>query len=141
MEGDSRVLYDHDGAGNTTIGVGHLVHLGKKDPRNPSEKEFKNGLTDSQVAQLFWEDIRKPTSEINTDVRVPLTQSQFDALVSLTFNIGNGAFHGSTVLRLLNKGDYSGAVKHFEDFRYSHHRTSTGLVERRREETELFLRR
>ena len=114
---------------------------GKKDSRNSSEKPFKNGITDQQAEQLFWEDVKNPTSEIDTNVRVPLTQNQFDALVSLTFNIGLGGFDGSTVLRLLNKGDYSGAAKHFEDFRYAHHRTVAGLPERRRNETGLFLRR
>ena len=141
MEGYSLFLYDHDGAGNTTIGAGHLVHLGKKDSRNPSEKPFKNGITDQQAEQLFWEDVKNPTSEIDTDVRVPLTQNQFDALVSLIFNIGVYGFSTSTVLKLLNCGDYLGAARHFEDFHYSHHQSVSGLTWRRRNEEALFLRR
>jgi lysozyme len=141
IEGYSRVLYDHDGAGNTTIGVGHFVHGGKKDPHNSSEENFKNGLTDSQVESLFWSDMSKPTSDITDHVRVPVTQNQFDAVASLVFNIGPSAFNDSRLLRLLNKGDYCGAASHFEDFRYAHHGLVKGLAERRRTEKELFLRR
>ena len=141
MEGYSRFLYDHDGAGNTTIGVGHFVHAGKKDPHNSSEEKFKNGLTDSQVESLFWSDMSQPVSDITDHVRVPLTQNQFDALASLVFNIGPTGFNDSKLLTLLNEGDYCGAANHFEDFRYAHHRLVTGLPERRRAEKELFVRR
>lgn len=140
-EGYGRVLYDNDGAGNTSIGIGHFVHRGKKDPSSPKEKKFKNGLTDSQVEQLFWDDMRDPTADINSYVRVPLTQNQFDGLASLVFNIGPGHFNGSTLLRLLNTGDYLGAARHFDDFRYARHQPVRGLSARRRMEEELFLRR
>ena len=147
MEGYSKVLYDNDGADNTTIGVGHFVHSGRLDSSNPAEAKFKNGLTDSQVEQLFWEDVRNPEREVDTHVRVPLTPNQFDALVSLAFNLRPRAFDHSTLLRVLKHGDYDGAAKHFAEFRYAydklHHerRHLPGLDHRRDEEQELFSRR
>lgn len=87
-------------------------------------------------------------------VKVPLTQGQFDALVSLCYNIGAGNFGKSTLLKHLNAGDPARAATHFADFKYARARGATarlykvsdgtpvvmaGLVKRRAKETELFL--
>ena len=76
--------------------------------------------------------------EVNSCADVPVTQAQFDALVSLAFNLGPSGFNGSTLLTLLNRGDYLGAAKHFEDFHYAHHKAVSGLADRRRREKDLF---
>ncbi|HLW69956.1 MAG TPA: lysozyme [Candidatus Binataceae bacterium] len=147
MEGYSRVLYDHDGAENTSIGVGHLVHLGRMNPHNSAEAKFKNGLTDSQIEELFREDVRAPEREVNDHVRVPLTQNQFDALVSRAFNLRRAAFIDSTLLRLLNQGDYIGAAGQFSylssAYDKTHHsrRSLGGLEYRRGQEEALFSKR
>ncbi len=72
-------------------------------------------------------------------VKVPLVQSQFDALSSLIFNIGAGAFGDSTLLRLLNLGDYQGAADQFLRWNKGGGRVLLGLMRRREEERAMFL--
>ncbi|RQQ37078.1 lysozyme [Burkholderia stagnalis] len=55
----------------------------------------------------------KAEGPINRFVKVPLNQNQFDALGSFVFNVGAGNFQSSTLLRLLNAGDYDGAANQF----------------------------
>ncbi len=71
-------------------------------------------------------------------VRVPLKQHQFDALVSLSFNIGAGAFHRSTLLRKLNAGDVAGAAQQFHVWKWAGGRVQSGLIIRRAAERALF---
>ena len=71
---------------------------------------------------------------------VPLTQNQFDALVSLTYNIGSGAFNNSTLLKL-NKGDYQGAADQFLVWNKADGKVMKGLVRRREAERALFLKK
>jgi lysozyme len=136
-------LYDNDGAGNTTIGWGHFVPRGRIDG-DPSENPFKHGITEEQAGQLLRDDLRGAEDEVNGDVRVPLNQNQFDALVSLEFNIGPSHFRGSHLLKLLNAGDYLGAARQFEVWRNmrrdGHLVHSRGLIERRKEEEQRFRR-
>ena len=73
-------------------------------------------------------------------VKVPLTQNQFDALVSFVFNIGDGAFAASTLLRYLNKGRYQEAAVEFMRWIHAGGKRLDGLIRRRRAEQELFLR-
>lgn len=98
--GDRHVLYN-DPVGHCTIGYGHLVHLGNCNGSEP--EEFKRGLTEDEAIALKRQDARRFVGAINRLVTVPLTQNQFDALVSLVFNIGEGqgGFEGSTLRRRL----------------------------------------
>jgi lysozyme len=72
-------------------------------------------------------------------VRVPLTENQYSAVVSLVYNIGGTNFRTSTLLRKLNKGDYDGAANEFRRWVYAKHMVLGGLVARRERERELFL--
>lgn len=94
-----------DSQGHCTVGYGHLVHKGGIDGRE-SETPYKNGITEAQATDLFKTDVAKYESAINDNVKVSLTQYQFDALVSFTYNIGIGGFKGSSALKELNKGNY-----------------------------------
>ncbi|MCK8356941.1 lysozyme, partial [Erwinia amylovora] len=71
-------------------------------------------------------------------VKVPLSQSQFDALVSFSYNVGSGALEGSTLLRLLNAGDYDGAHGQFSKWTKAAGVELAGLVRRRAREAEVF---
>ena len=71
-------------------------------------------------------------------VKVPLTQNQYDALVSFTYNIGGGAFQGSTALKRLNAGDYAGAADAMKFWNKSGGKVMQGLVNRRNHEVALF---
>lgn len=82
---------------------------------------------------------------VNRAVKVKLTQNQFDALVSLVYNIGPTNFNDSTLLRKLNAGDYAGAADQF--LVWNKGRVDgklvviSGLVNRRNAERQLFLRK
>ena len=92
-----------DSKGLWTIGVGHLI---KADEQHL----ITTTLTDEQVEELLRSDLKWCSEAVESSVRVPLTQPQFDALYSLCFNIGETNFRKSTVLRKLNEGDYKGAA-------------------------------
>ena len=106
-----------------TIGVGH------------TGPEVRRGLvwTDAQVMEALRQDIRSREEVLNTHVRVPLTQNQFDAVGSWSFNVGIGATLSSTLLRKLNAGDYAGAAAEFERWNIP-----AILIPRRRRERALF---
>ncbi|HEY1722644.1 MAG TPA: lysozyme [Magnetospirillaceae bacterium] len=96
-----------DIANHPTIGFGHKI---RKD------ESYPNGITSEKAQDLFDGDIGDVEKTINDYVNVPLTQSQFDALASFSYNEGTTAFAGSTLLRLLNQGDYDGAANAFDDW-------------------------
>jgi lysozyme len=125
---------------NATIGYGHKLHSGAVTDAD-RKKWGPNGISTTRAEEILRQDISGKENEINTDVRVPLRQSQFDALVSLTLNIGNDGFRRSTLLRLLNLGDYEGAANEFPHWERSGSAYPKGLPPRRREEQERFRRR
>jgi lysozyme len=92
-----------DSKGLLTIGVGHLI---KSD--EPHLKTVE--LTHQEVMDLLRSDLRWCSEAVESSVRVPLTQPQFNALYSLCFNIGETNFKKSTVVKRLNQNDYKGAA-------------------------------
>jgi lysozyme len=92
-----------DTKGIWTIGVGHT---------GPEVVE-ELVITKEKAHELFRKDVAWAEDAVNL-VKVPLTQNQFDALVSFVFNVGAGAWKRSTMLKLLNAGDYVGASKQFD---------------------------
>lgn len=120
----------HDVVGVLTIGYGHTgtdVHEGMV-------------WTQQQADQALEHDLAVAERCVNTHVHVPLTQDQFDALISLTFNIGVGAFVHSTLLMLLNRRDYPGAANQFLQWDRAKGQIVPGLLRRRTAERTLFLR-
>jgi lysozyme len=99
-----RLMAYQDVVGVWTIGVGHTAAAGPPAP--------KAGMRISQADcdDIFSRDLIKYENAVKAAVRVPLNQGEFDALVSLCFNIGTGAFATSTVVRRLNAGDKVGAA-------------------------------
>lgn len=110
-----------------TIGWGHTkgVKLGMTCTVEQAEKWLESDLFDAEVC-------------INRNVLVPLTQNQFDALVSFAFNVGLSAFRTSTLRKLLNAGDYAGAAAQFPKWKYQKGKELGGLVRRRAAERALF---
>lgn len=114
-----------------TIGYGHTNNVRPDDV-----------ITQNEAEELFKQDVKVFENAVNRLIKVKLNQNQFDALVSFTFNLGYGdrGLGGSTLLRLLNNSDYIGASKQFSRWVYSGDRVLEGLIKRRNEEKELFLK-
>jgi len=92
-----------DSKGLWTIGVGHLIKADEQHLINTT-------LTDAQVEDLLKSDLKWCSEAVETSVRVPLQQHQFDALYSLCFNIGETNFKKSTVVKKINENDIKGAA-------------------------------
>lgn len=116
-----------DSAGYPTIGFGHKLLPGEA---------FPNGVTPAQAEQLLFQDTEKAQRAVRDNVKVPLTQNQFDALVSLVYNIGVNAFKNSTLLRLLNQGFYAAAAEQFLVWKFAGGQPI--LLGRRQKEKALF---
>lgn len=123
-----------DSANIPTIGYGTIKY--------PSGKRVKMGdkITKAQALEYKKHDLKEFENTVNSAVKVPLTQNQYDALVSLSYNIGSGAFKGSTLLKKLNQGDYKGAADAFLSWVNAGGKKVQGLVNRRKKERELFLK-
>lgn len=93
-----------DSRGLWSIGVGHLI---KADEQHL----ITATLTDEQVQELLRSDLRWCSEAVESSVRVPLQQNQFDALYSLCFNIGETNFKKSTVVKKINDNDMQGAAE------------------------------
>ena len=116
-------------AGIPTIGYGHTkgVKMGDR-------------CTLAQAEAWLVEDAEDAARSVRKLVQVALTQGMFDALVSFVFNLGSGRLRDSTMLKLLNKGDYTKAAGQFALWVHSNGKRLAGLVQRRAAEADLFLK-
>lgn len=129
-----RMAAYQDGAGVWTLGYGHTGRSGPGDC-------VKEGDTCTSAEADAWLDVDVAEAEraVNVLVRVPLSQNQFDALVSFTCNLGWASLEGSTLLRLLNAGATQIAAAEFPKWDHVAGKVSEGLLERRMEERALFV--
>ena len=114
-------------AGIPTIGYGSTAGV-----------QMGQTITAERAEELLREDVRQFEAAVSRLVKVPLNQGQHDALVSFAFNLGAKALEKSTLLRLLNAGDYSGAAAQFDRWVYASGKKLSGLVKRRAAERALF---
>lgn len=95
LEGKRNKAYK-DTSNLWTIGVGHLII-------RPTEDYLLNKtLTDQDILDLLSKDLKVTEKVVSSLIKQSLLQNQFDALVSLVFNIGQGNFRNSSVLRFIN---------------------------------------
>ena len=115
-----------------SIGFGTIVY--------PSGTRVRKGdiCTLEQAKFYMSHDLKQFEHAVDQAVKVSIDQNQFDALVSLTYNIGAGAFRNSTLLKKLNVGDYHGASAQFDVWNKASGRVLQGLVNRRSVERTLF---
>ncbi|MHC5170108.1 lysozyme [Acinetobacter johnsonii] len=132
FEGKRLAAYD-DGVGVWTIGFGTTVY-----PNGIKVKKGDN-CTEAQAKDFMAHDLKKFEAAVNNAVTVPLSQNQFDALVSLAYNIGTNAFSGSTLVKKLNSNDFRGAADQFDIWVNAGGKRMQGLVNRRAKEKALFL--
>jgi RHS repeat-associated protein len=118
-----------------TAGYGHLIHTSEVNDIDVSKYK---GITEAQALILLFQDLQSRVAAVNKLVKVSLTQYQFDAIVSFTFNVGIGTIRpraglkGSLFLNELNKGNYDG------NFMMNYCKPSS-LIGRRKDEVNLFM--
>ena len=95
-------------------------------------------ITQSQADDLLKQDLRRFEIAVRKLVKVPLTQNQFDALVSFAYNVGEAALSRSTLLRKLNAGDLAGTKLEFAKWNKGGGKVLAGLTRRRADEANLF---
>lgn len=118
-----------DASGKEHIGYGHLIKPG----------EDYTSITPGQAEWLLEQDMRTAVDCVSRLVSVPLSTNQHAALVSFVYNVGCGAFQDSTLLRLLNAGNVTGAADEFLKWNKAAGVVAQGLVDRRFIERDVFL--
>lgn len=101
-------------------------------------KNASISISSQTQARLLEMTIQSYVDDVNHLVRVPLTQRQFDALVSFAYNEGSGRFRHSTLLRHINDGDFKQAAEDFQDWTIMNGKPVRGLIIRRGEESQAF---
>ena len=117
-----------DSGGVWTIGYGHTgpeVRAGQR-------------ITEAEAVALLREDLASAERCVRAAVKVPLSQCEFDALVDFCFNAGRGNLLSSTLLHLVNRGEFESAVGQFGLWVHAGGRVVPGLVRRRAAEAALF---
>jgi lysozyme len=118
-------------AGYPTIGYGTRIDF---------HPELKNKtLTEPQALKILKGDVNKvAVKTINEFVKVPLNQNEYDALVSLIYNIGRRQFIKSKLLKDINSNNFKSLIKNWSEFRKEGGDVSKGLENRRSTEISLF---
>ena len=114
-------------AGVWTIGYGHTTGVKEGDV-----------CTQEEAEKLLRGDIFKFEEYVQDSVKVDLDQSQFDALVAWTFNLGPGNLRSSTMLKKLNNGEYESVPFEMRRWNKAGGKTLDGLIRRRQAESLLF---
>lgn len=118
-----------DSKGVSTIGFGHAMFHGVT---------VTSPITLEQGKALLAQDLGFAEHAVSTLVNAALSQNQFDALVSFTFNCGVGNFQSSTLLKLLNANDTDGAAGQFQKWDRCAGVELAGLLHRRQAEANVF---
>lgn len=119
-----------DTAGRWTIGYGHLIL---------PDENFDNGITLQEADLLLRQDLKTAETGVQHYVNVDLNGNQFGALTSFTYNLGVESLETSTLLRLLNQGNYGAAADQFPRWDKDGEQVVEGLLRRREAERTLFL--
>ena len=119
-------------AGVLTIGYGHT------DAAGPPRVTPGMVISRAEAKEILKRDLKKYEDAVSTAVTTPLTQNQFDAIVSFTFNCGVGALRKSTLLRRLNRGEYDAVPSELMKWNRAGGRELAGLTRRRRAEAKLW---
>ena len=126
-----------DPEGHLTVGYGTTTSVFGESLQSFAARGGR--LTKEQASKLMMQNLPQYVRPITENVKVPLTQGQFDALTSFAYNVGEGNFTSSTLLKKLNKGDYAGAQAEFGRWVHDDYgNVLPGLVSRRKEEASWF---
>ena len=113
-------------AGVWTIGYGHTKDV---QPGDEWSEDHANHMLEVEMEEY--------EGYVSTAVTVPLSQNQFDALVSWVYNFGNGNLTSSTMLKVLNSGDYDGVPAQIKRWNKAGGKVLEGLTRRRQAEADI----
>ncbi len=130
FEGFSPTIY-LDAAGLPTIGYGHLLRPGEAEM-------FRRGISHEAAIALLIKDVEVAERSVLRLIALPLTNGQFDALVSFTFNLGGGALQRSTLRRKVNREEHDDVPAEFLRWVWAGGKKLRGLVRRREAEVEYY---
>ena len=116
--------------GYPTIGYGHIIRSGE---------DFSLGISKEQAEILLARDLESSERAVLRLTKVPLSDGQFDALVSFVFNLGSGCYQRSTLRKKVNREEHLDASNTFWMYRRAGGKIQKGLVLRREEERKLYL--
>lgn len=116
-------------AGYWTIGYGHVI-------QHPDD--YKNGITEAEALEFLARDIAVAERAVLRYIAVTLTDGQFDALVSFTFNLGAGALQRSTLRRKINREDHEAIPAELQKWVWGGGHRLRGLEKRRKAEAALY---
>lgn len=149
-----KVIKHHEGVRTTpyqcpallwTIGVGHVI-----DPTHakvplaerkslPIPDGWNRKISMEEVDDILRKDLATFERGVERYCPVKLTQGQFDALVSFSFNVGLGTLQRSTLRQKVLRGDMEGAAEEFLKYTIGGGKVLKGLVNRRNDERAMFL--
>lgn len=127
FEGFSSTVYICP-AGYPTIGYGHLVR---------NSETFEN-ISQEEAEALLRTDVESAERAVLRLIKVPLTDGQFDALVSFTYNLGSGALQCSTLRRKVNRQVHGEVPAQLVRWVWAGGRKLNGLIRRRAVEAKLY---
>ena len=130
FEGFSATIYTCP-AGYPTIGYGHVI-------KDHEMEQFKNGITEAQAKDLLRHDVEEAERAVLRLINIPLTDGQFDALVSFTYNLGAGALQRSTLRWKVNREEHAAAPAEFMKWVWAGGRKLEGLIKRREAEAVIY---
>ena len=126
------------------IGIAIISYLVQANLKSKFEKysqmPLTNGMTGKEVAEkMLRDDVAKFESGVSSLITAPTTQGQFDAMVSLAYNIGLGNFGKSTLLKKHNARCYTCAADQFRVWNRANGKVMNGLTKRRAAEREVYM--
>ncbi|OCZ20281.1 lysozyme [Acinetobacter pittii] len=131
-----------EGFRNTAyLDTGSVPTIGFGTIKYPNGKAVRMGdtCTRAQAEEWLKNDCKWVDACLDKYVKVKVTQNQFDALASFVYNVGETAFIKSTMLAVLNQGNYIAAANQFDRWIFDNGKRINGLVNRRAAEKKLFL--
>ena len=132
FEGFSATPY-RDVAGHLTIGYGHYIA-----PSEAANYPANRSISREEAEALLKQDVATSEQAVLRLIYVPLSDGQFDALVSFTYNLGAGALQRSTLRRKVNRQAHAEVPAEFLRWVYAAGRKWPGLLRRRQAEAERY---
>ena len=132
-----------DPVGIWTIGWGHAIRVGNDFLRDKENKKrafalYPGGLTMEQADTLLLADVLDKCRDVQSMITSKLNDNQYAAIVSFAYNCGSANLKQSTLLRLVNAGDFTAASGEFAKWNKSGGKVLAGLTRRRAAEATLF---